>query len=133
VETQWDRLSGLSDDAWKGVPKGVFPQAFQLQEHPRIMWNAKKLSYACKKFVERQNCDATILHRAYQSSDIVVEIVRVKCVFVELISPGSFRDRVGWLHFFGIIYMCPDAENANALLVTIVPYQGFMSQTDLLL
>jgi hypothetical protein len=61
VETQWDRLSGLSDDAWKGVPKGVFPQAFQLQEHPRIMWNAKKLSYACKKFVERQNCDATIL------------------------------------------------------------------------
>jgi hypothetical protein len=61
---QWrqrDRLSGLSDDAWKGVPKGVFPQAFQLQEHPRIMWNAKKLSYACKKFVERQNCDATIL------------------------------------------------------------------------
>jgi hypothetical protein len=42
------------------------------------MWNAKKLSYACKKFVERQNCDATILQgsrRAYQFSEIVVEIV----------------------------------------------------------
>jgi len=24
VETQWDRLSSLSDDAWKGVPKWFF-------------------------------------------------------------------------------------------------------------
>jgi hypothetical protein len=68
------------------------------------MWNAKKLSYACKKFVERQNCDATIL----QGSRWMVA-------------------------FFGIIYVSPDAKNANALLVTIVPYQGFMSQTHLLL
>jgi len=37
VETQWDRLESLSDDAWKGVPKGFFPQAFQLQEYPRIV------------------------------------------------------------------------------------------------